>query len=94
MFVSRIFGLLRCVERIDMDAGNGKKHFDHFWKITRPRVNFINILRGAFTRRDPKSTKKDSQVKQLFALLGSLGVKAACKMLIKFTTGGNLIKLH
>ena len=28
---------------------------------------------------DPKSAKKDSQVKQLFALLGSGGVKAACK---------------
>jgi hypothetical protein len=28
---------------------------------------------------DPKSAKKDSQVKQLFALLGSACVKAACK---------------
>ena len=29
-------------------------------------VNFTNILRAAFTRKDPKSAKKDSQVKQLF----------------------------
>ena len=47
-------------------------------KIT-PGVNFTNILLTAFTRTDPKSAKKDSQVKQLFVALGSACVKAVCK---------------
>ena len=42
-------------------------------------VNFINILRAAFTHKDPKIAKKDSQVKQLFVLLGSACVKALRK---------------
>ena len=46
---------------------------------TSPGVNFTNILRAAFTHADPKRPKKDSQFKQLFALLGSAGVKAALK---------------
>ena len=33
----------------------------------------------------PKARKKDSQLKQFFALLGSAGVKAAHKMLVKLT---------
>ena len=37
----------------------------------RLRVNFTKILRAAFTLPDPNSAKKDSQVKQLFALMGS-----------------------
>ena len=36
-------------------------------------------LRTAFTRADPKSAKKDSQVKQLLVLLGSGSIKAAHK---------------
>ena len=42
-------------------------------------VNFTNILCAASTRADSKSTKKYSQLKQLFAILGSGGVKDACK---------------
>jgi len=42
-------------------------------------VNFINILHAAFTQADPESAKKDSQVKQLFALSGSASVKAGHK---------------
>ena len=42
-------------------------------------VNFNNILGAAFTQADPKIAKKDSQVKQLFALLGSVCVKALRK---------------
>jgi len=42
-----------------------------------------------FTRshEDPKSKKKDCQVKQLFGLLGSVRVKAVQRMLLKLTTG-------
>ena len=45
-------------------------------QFTSPDLNFTNILRAAFTHIDPK---KDSQLKQLFAFLGSAGVKAAQK---------------
>ena len=48
-----------------------------------PRVNFTNILQAAFTLADSKSAKKDSQVKQLFALLGSLSVKADHRMFLR-----------
>ena len=36
-------------------------------------------LHEAFKPADPKRAKKDSQIKQFFALLGSAGVKAARK---------------
>ena len=49
-----------------------------------PWVNFTNILRAAFTPEDPKSAK-NSQVKQVFALLGSVCVKAARKIMVKLT---------
>ena len=48
--------------------------------LVAPGVNFTNILCAAFTHADPKSAKKTSQLKQLFALLGSAGIKAACKL--------------
>jgi hypothetical protein len=38
-------------------------------------------------RADPKSIKRQSGHQYLFALLGSLSVKAARKMLIKLTLG-------
>ena len=44
-----------------------------------PGVNFTNIFNAAFMRTDPKSTKKDSQLKWPFLLSGSVGVKAAPK---------------
>ena len=50
----------------------------------RPGVNFIIILRAAFTNEQllhthiPKA-QKDSHVKQLFALVGSACVEAASK---------------
>jgi hypothetical protein len=44
-----------------------------------PRVNFIKILREAFTRADPKSAKRYRWLEWIFTLLGSLCVKAARK---------------
>ena len=38
-----------------------------------------NILRATFKGADPKSAKKDSQVMQLFALLGPSSIKAVHK---------------
>ncbi len=46
-------------------------------------VNFINVLQAAFTLTDPKSAKKTDNLTVFFALLGSSGAKAACKMLEK-----------
>ena len=42
-------------------------------------VNFINVFTRSFYARRSKSAKKDSQLKQLFVLLGSAGIKAALK---------------
>ena len=50
-------------------------------------VNFINILRAAFTSADPKSAKKTVKLSSFFALLGYASVKAASKMLVKLTPG-------
>ena len=48
-------------------------------KLTPRSINFTNILLAAFMRADPKSAKKDSQLKQLFALLQSVVIKAVHK---------------
>jgi hypothetical protein len=48
-------------------------------------VNFANILRAAFTYPNPKSEKRTDNLTVFFALLGSARVKAAHKMLVKFT---------
>ncbi len=45
-------------------------------------VNFTNVLRAAFLRKDPKSVKR---LECLFLLLGSLRAKASHKMLVKLT---------
>ena len=52
-----------------------------------PGVNFINILRAAFTLTGPNSTKKCVKSSSFFALLGSASVKAARSMLVKLTLG-------
>ena len=51
----------------------------HMLMKSTPGVDFTNILHAAFTCTDPKSAKKDSQAKQLFALSGSVRVKAGRK---------------
>ncbi len=48
-----------------------------------PGVNFINVLLTAFAFEDPKSTKNTDNLNGFFALSGSAGVKAACRMLMK-----------
>ena len=53
-------------------------------------VNFTNILPAAFTNADPKSAK-DSQLKQLFGLLGSVCVKAACKHVNEIDPGSAFV---
>jgi len=48
-------------------------------------LNFINILCTAFTRIDPESVRIQSNPQYLFTLLGSMCVKAACRILMKST---------
>jgi len=43
-------------------------------------VNFINVLRAAFERADHESAKKTDNLIVFFVLLGSVCLKAACKI--------------
>ena len=49
------------------------------WQKTTCSQFHQHFLQAAFTHADPYSAKKDSQVKQLFVLSGSVGIKAARK---------------
>ena len=48
-------------------------------------VNFTNILQAAFMHKDPKSKKMTIKLCSFIALLGSVRIKAARKMLVKLT---------
>jgi len=54
-------------------------------KLTPAGVNFINVLRAAFTLADPKSAKKTVKSSSFLALSGSASVKAARRALVKLT---------
>jgi len=56
-------------------------------KLT-PGVNFTNIIHEVFTQADPKNTKNTVK---FFALLGSVHVKAAPKILVKLIPRANPI---
>ncbi len=47
--------------------------------LTLTRVNFINVLRAAFTSADPESAKKDSQVVSLFWHFRNCSCKSSTK---------------
>jgi len=51
----------------------------------RPGVNFINILRAAFTEVGPKNAKRHWRLTVFIANLGSSRVKAARKTLMKLS---------
>ncbi len=53
-------------------------------KLT-PGLDFINILRTAFTHVDPESVRIQSNPQYLFTLLGSTCAKAARRTLVKLT---------
>ncbi len=53
-------------------------------------LNFINVLRTAFTLADPKSVKKTVKLSIFFTLLGSASVKAVLRTLMKLTQDLNL----
>ena len=48
-----------------------------------PGLNFINVLRTAFTPVAPKSVRIQSSYQYFFTLLGAMGAKAARRMLMK-----------
>jgi len=55
-------------------------------------LNFINILRAAFTLADPECIKRQSLHQYLLALLGSMSAKAARRTLMKLTSGAAATK--
>ncbi len=71
-------------------SGSRSRAIEHHTFIDyflRRGVNFINILPAAFMHADPKSAKNTVKLSIFFALLGSAGAKAACRMLMKLTRG-------
>jgi len=50
-----------------------------FYSVAKTGVNFINVLRTAFTLVDPKSVKRNWQLDWILTLLGATGVKAVHK---------------
>ncbi len=64
----------------------------HAENIETPWVNFINILRKAFTSSDPKSAKKTFSLTVFFGLLGYECIKASSRTLIKLTSERSLSK--
>jgi len=61
-------------------------------KNGQPGLNFINVLREAFTCADPKSIKKTVKL-SIFMLLGSTSVKAVHKTLMKLNPGVNFTNI-
>ncbi len=57
-------------------------HAIHGKQSKRPGLNFINILRTAFTLADPKSVKDTDDLNVFFMLLGSKRIKAVCRTLV------------
>jgi len=60
----------------------------------RAGVNFINVLRAAFTGADLKSVKKTVKLSVFFALSGSARSKAAHRSLMKLTPDREGVEEH
>jgi len=60
--------------------------------IDGPGINFINVLRTAFTNADPNSVKTTHDFAVYFTLSGSACAKAAWRTLIKLTPEGYKIQ--
>jgi hypothetical protein len=54
-----------------------------------PGLNFINVLRTAFTHIDPESVRIQSNPQYLFMPSGSTSVKAVRRTLVKLTPDGS-----
>ncbi len=51
---------------------------------TSAGIDFINVLQAAFACADSKSAEKTNKL-TIFRFSGSIGVKTACRMLMKLT---------
>ena len=58
-----------------------------------PRADFIKVLRTAFTPVSPQSVRTQSSCQYLFTLLGSTGVKAVGRTLMKLSPRVNFINI-
>ena len=70
-----------CVQNIFCPKIYEQKH------TCSPGLNFINVLRTAFTHVDPESVRIQSNPQYLFTLLGSTCAKAVRRTLMKLTYG-------
>jgi len=61
--------------------------------ILTPGLDFINVLRTAFTLVVPQSVRTQSSCQYLFTLLGPMSVKAVRRTLMKLTPGVNFINV-
>jgi len=59
-----------------------------------PELDFINVLRTAFTPVVPQSVRTQSSCQYLFTLLGPTSVKAVRRTLMKLTPGLNFINVQ
>ena len=57
-----------------------------FLRATRPQVNFIYMFMSSFYACRSQKCKKLIELTLFFAVLGSVHVKAARKMLVKLTS--------
>jgi len=67
--------------------------YQHLWAQIAPGVNFINILRTAFTLVGPKSVKRYWRLDWVLTLWGTTGVKAVRRTLMKSSPGVNFINV-
>jgi len=65
----------------------------HGFEKAWPGLNFIDVLRTAFTLVAPKSVRIQSSCQYLFTLLGATIVKAVRRTLMKLSPGANPVKL-
>ena len=69
-------------------------HFQKLTLVDQPsRGQFHQHFKSSFYVRRSQKQKKDSQVKQLFALLGSAGIKAGHKHIDQISPT-KLLKMH
>ncbi len=95
-FVSRLTRekkILKCKKDLFkqiLNAFSFKRFLGNTVKFNTPGVNFINVLRAAFTLVAPQCIRTQSSYQYLFTLLGSTFVKAVRRMLMKLSPGMQL----
>ncbi len=83
-YVGEIEPRFQCLRSMQPD---GSACFDYEVQLCCPGVNFINVLRTAFTLVGPKSVKRYWQLDWVLTLWGTTGVKAVRRTLMKSSPG-------